>query len=289
VPSLSNYQWSFNGYTFGANTNLELRKIEGIDLPNVRTGDAGRPRDHGRFLGLDVMDGRDITLTGDLHNKTGTWAEAVSALAAATVPGGSVELPLFLCLPEYGTLATTTKVRKRNMPRDITYVLGNLATVTLLLGCSDPRFYATPTQITTASAASATAGFKFPLTFPLSFGGGSLAGVLSLNNTGDIDTRPILTVNGPCAAPSITNASVAGAPNLTFNVTLNSGERLVIDLDLHTATQFSSTSTAGATRLGTLQPGSTWFTCPPAVSTIQFLSGTGEGTLSAEWAPAYVI
>ena len=87
-PTLAAWQASFGGYVFGPGTDLEVKKIEGIDMPAVRSGDSGRPRDHGMFRGLDVMGGREITFTGDLHPLTGTFEEAEEELAAATVPGG---------------------------------------------------------------------------------------------------------------------------------------------------------------------------------------------------------
>src|SRR5262245_58914288 len=118
VPALTNWQFSFSGFTMGPSTPLELKKIEGLDLPTVRAGDAGRPRDHGLFVGLDVMGGREITLTAQLHQIKGTFAEHWESFAKATVPGGSIETPLFVNVPGFGTLATNVRVRKRAMPVD---------------------------------------------------------------------------------------------------------------------------------------------------------------------------
>jgi hypothetical protein len=277
-----------NALSLGPGTNLELTKLEGIDMPAVRSGDAGRPRDHGSFAGLDVMGEREITVAADLHNKPGaTFSEAWEEVAQATVPGGSIQYPLFLCTPVWGTLATLVRVRKRSMPVDITFTLGNLARVMFLFAGTDPRWYA-PAQVLTAKPAS-VGGFSFPFSFSFSFGGGSVAGLLSVNNAGYIETRPVLTVEGPCVNPAITNVAAPGAPTLAFTLTLGAGERLVIDTDLHTAKVYSAGSTVGSTRLGSLVAGSKWWTLNPGVSLLQFLAGSGEGTLSCEWASAYII
>jgi hypothetical protein len=289
VPSLPAYGMAFNGYVWGPNTNLEIKQLDGIDLPTVRTGDAARPRDHGLFRGLDVMAGREVIVTAELHQKVGSFQEAEQALAAATVPGGTEDTPLYLNLPGYGTLASMARVRKRQMPRDVQLSLGNLGKVSLLFACDDPRWYG-PTLSESVTPPSTTLGFKFPLTFNMSFGGGSVSGAMSVTNLGNIETRPLLTVEGPCQNPSITNVSAPGSPNLTFNMTIASGAKLVIDTDLHTATYYTAGSTLGSTRLGTLMYGSQWWTLPVGASTIQFLSGaTGEGRLVVNFASAYLI
>ena len=287
-PALAPYQFSYNGFVFGPNTALELSKLEGLDLPNVRSGDQGRARDHGLFIGLDLLAGREVTLTGELLTVNPT---AWPSFAGATVPGGVTETPLFVNLPAFGTLALMARVRKRSAPIDITAALGNLVSVSLMFSASDPRLYATPTQSATTQPPGTTAGFTFPLTFPVSFGGGVVSGSLSINNAGDIETRPILTVTGPCTNPSITNATAPGSPNLTFNVSLNTGDTLVIDTDFHTATFYAAGSTIGSTRLYTLARGSTWFTLPPGFNTLQFLSGdpTATGSLTCVWASAYIL
>lgn len=288
VPTLSYYQFSYQGYTFGPGTPLELTKIEGVDMPVVRNGDAGRPRETGRFVGLDVLDGRDIAITGELLTTDPT---AWLTLASATAAGGTAEYPLYFNTPSWGTLVTMVRPRKRPMPIDIKAALGNLVDVVLGFSGSDPRWYSTPTNSASVTSPGTTTGFTFNATFPLSFGGGSSVGTLAVVNAGNIDIPPILTVTGPCTTPSITNASLPGAPNLLFGVTLNAGDQLVINTDMHTATLFTAGSTLGSSRVYTLGQGSQWWTLWPAggsfsvpggSNTIQFLSSdpTPSGTLT---------
>jgi hypothetical protein len=292
IPALLPYQFWFNGFTFGPNTALELKKINGMDMPTVRSGDSGRPRDHGLFVGLDVMGGRELTLEGDLSaHGTTTFVEAWQALSAATVPGGTVQAPLYFGLPGYGTLVTQARVRKRQMPIDITFSLGNLAGITLLFAASDPRAYGAPTVSSSVVPPNNSGGFGFPLGFPVTFGAGSGSGALSVTNNGDIETRPRLIVEGPCTNPSITLASVEESPNLTFNLAMNAGDRLVLDTDLHKATYYTAGSTFGVTRIYALEEGSQWFTLPPGTSTIQFRTSDPEptGLLTCESASAWVV
>jgi hypothetical protein len=241
------------------------------------------------FRGLDVMAGREPSLTSDLHALSGTTQEAEAAIANATIPGGSEDTPLFVNLPGWGTLACMARVRKRQMPRDIELSLGKLGKVALLWAADDPRWYAETKQASVVPP-SKTAGFSFNVKFNLSFGGGSVAGSLAVTNAGNIETRPLLIVEGPCENPSITNITAEGSPNLTFNLTIASGAKLVIDTDLHTATYYGPGATIGSTRLGTLAYGSQWFTLAAnTTSTLQFLAATSEGQLSVQWANAFIL
>jgi hypothetical protein len=275
-----------NALSMGPGTNLELTGLEGIDMPAVRSGDAGRARDHGAFAGLDLMGEREVIIKGDLHNLTGTFSEAWQECANATVPGGTIQYPLFLNTATWGTLSTLVRVRKRQMPVEITFTLGNLAKVMFLFAGTDPRWYG-PTQQRSVKPPASVGGFTWPLKWNLKWGGGGYTGALSVTNAGNIETRPILTVEGPCTNPSIQNATAPGGPTLTFGLTLLAGETLVIDTDMHTAILYSSGSTAGSARAGLLTAGSKWWTLEPGTSTIQFLGS--EGALTVEYASAWII
>ncbi len=291
VPSLQPYQFSFRGFELGPNTALEIKKINGADLPNVRTGDSERPRERGMFAGLDLLGGGELIIEGDLKADNVSFAHALQALSAATVPSGTAEYPLYMNHPAYGTLVATSRIRKRAIPIDIRYALGNLAEVSLLWAATDPCWYSTPTLSASVTPPGATAGFSFPLTFPLTFREASVAGVLSLNNEGDIDTKPIFTVEGPCTDPSITLASGEGSPNLTFELTLSAGDTLVIDTDMHTAMLYSFGSTIGSTRWYALAPGSKWFTLAKGFNTVQFLTSdpVPSGKLTVEYCSAWIV
>jgi hypothetical protein len=297
-PALSPYQFSYLGYTFaGPSDPLQLSKIEGLDLANVRTGDTGRGRDAGRFIGLDLLDGRDITVTGDVILSPSNW----KALANAIVAGGVTESPLWHNLPGWGMLGLMMRARKHNMPIDIQAALGNLASITIQFSGADPRIYAAPTLSASAGLPVPHAGFGFPLLFPLAFGGGTTVGSIVATNSGNMDCRPLLTVTGPCTNPSVQNSSAPGAPYLTFALSMATGDRLVIDTDLHTATYFVAGTSIGASRAALLTQGSQWFSLLPAnglnaiAGGVNYLSFSSQdqtavsGTLTVNYAPAWIL
>ena len=88
-PTLTPYQLSFNGYTFGSGQPLRVKKIDGLDLPTVRTGDSGRPREPGLFAGLDVLGGRldrkpGHAISGMADHAASSSRERAPEAAAAT-------------------------------------------------------------------------------------------------------------------------------------------------------------------------------------------------------------
>lgn len=295
IPALSPYQVWFQGLTMGPGTALEFQKIEGMDMPAVRSGDASRAREHGLFIGLDALGGREVTITAELGPVVGeTFEESWGNLASATTPGGSIESPLYLNLPGFGTLVSMARCRKRQMPIDIQFALGNLAGVTLQWNSSDPRLYAAPTDSAITSPPGTISGLTFPLGFPFSFGGGSVAGTIQLTNAGNLDCPLLLTINGPCTNPSVflVNGLTGVTYSLGFALSMNAGDQLVIDTDMHTATYYTAGTTLGSTRLMDMIAGSQWFTLPAeAVSTLQFLTGDSiaAGSVTAESCSAYVL
>jgi hypothetical protein len=303
APSLSNWQVQFNGLTMGAGTPYGLVKIDGLDLPKIRGGDLARPRDHGELAGLDLLGGRDVTITGDFVADGTSLQHAGQALgtAFAPAPRGTTEVPLWFQEPGLPVLALMCRARKRSVPRDLSYSMG-LAMSAVSVHATDPRLYGAP-QTATVGLGTPLGGMTFPAAFPLSFGGGTVAGVITANNGGNFEMRPLLTIAGPCTNPVVVNATAGWQLALSnptqTGYTVLAGDTLVIDTDLHTVQYFVGGTGTGAARRAWVVPGSTW---PSAVSgvgglvpgnnTLQFTSGDSSavaGTLTAQWASGYLI
>lgn len=278
----------------GPNTPFEFTKMQGLDLPNIRNGDSSRPRTRGQYVGLDIMDFRDITLTLDVgppFSSFSTLQGALSALRAVTNTQGTTEYPLWVQMPNLGLLVTMCRCRKRNIPVDIVFSNGSMAqNVSLQFHSTDPYFYASPTLDPTAGLPGPAGGFSFPLTFPLTFGAGVSPNTVTAVNTGDAPCYPQLVISGTCTSPSVTNLSMPGVPSLAFDIELFAGDELVIDLDLQSATYYPSGSSVGQTALATLEAGSNWFAFLPGTNLISFNSQapiTDTGILTVNWASAY--
>lgn len=301
APSLSPYQLSFQGLTMGAGTPYTVTKMTGLDLPQIRSTDPGRPGDQGEFIGLDLYGGRDITIDFELIPvlSAGTnLQQLLLNLRQVFEVQGVTELPLYVQLPNLPLLCAMVRTRKATYPIDLDYSAAEIAKPVIQVHATDPRLYAAPTSTVTIDLPqNVTTGLTFPVTFPVTFGGGG-GNQAVITNYGNTEMRPVLVVNGPCTNPTVTNLSISGYPALTFanptqsGKTLASGQSLVVDLDFRTITFYASSGAVGSPRPYWLQPGSTWFNLPPGASTLEFSSGDSvvvDGYLSVEYASAYLL
>ena len=303
APSLSNYQISYNGLTMGPGTAYGIQQLSGLDLPTLSSGDAQRPRDHGQFLGYNFYQGRDITITGDINADSTSFTHAIQTLATATVDQIANEYPLWFQFPNLPVLGSMVRPIKRAIPVDVNWV-GGLASMSMLFHASDPRLYAT-SQSASAGLGTPVGGLPFNVTFNASFGGGTVAGIATCVNSGNIDTRPTFTITGPCTNPTIYSATSGYSITLTnpsqTGYTVLAGDQVVIDTDLHSVNYYSGGIAAGnpAPRRFWIKAGSTWpnvvngvNALGPGTNIIQFTSQDSSavtGTLSVNWCSAYML
>lgn len=297
-PTLSNWQFSYQGLTFGQGQAIKVAHVTGLgDLAEIRNGDEPRARDHGQTIGLDLFGGRDITFDLEAESSSGQVETTLLTLAQVTTPGLTTEQPLWFQLPGMPLLAVMCRPRKRTLPWDVGYQIGNVAQVSAQFHATDPRVYTAGAAVT-VGLPSPTAGMTFPATFPLTFGATSPNGV-TVTNGGNVESRPVLVITGPVTSPSVQNASISGSPTLTFTnptqsgYTVAAGDQLVIDLDLHSILYYVggvSSGTTPASRGSWLVSGSTWWDLPAGANLIQFLSkdsASVAGSLTVQYASAY--
>lgn len=203
VPSLEDFQWSYNGLKLGANTPYGVLGAEGLSQADVRNNDGDMPRDHGQFLGLDVLGGQDVILDLWVRSDGTSLQHAQLALAAATRVQPSEETPLWFKLPNLQTMCMMTRPRKRPRKIDSDYASGQIDKPELALHATDPRFYEHGRESVINLG-------------PLS-GGRVTAGRLAVTN-GNMEMRPIVVFTGKLRNPSIGNLTIAGAPTLKFNL-----------------------------------------------------------------------
>lgn len=131
-------------------------------------------------------------------------------------------------------------------------------------------------------SAAAPGGFAFPIVFPWASSAASVGG-LAVTNAGSIETWPTLTINGPCANPSI----LLGGVGLYLNYTLATGEYLVID----TSPRSRTVKLGGtANRYSAIDwTRSQWFSLQPGVNTLQlgFTSYSSPASLEVRWRDAW--
>lgn len=214
------------------------------------------------------------------------------ALGAIMNVSGGTEFPLYLQLPS-GCFACMARPKKYNPPPiDVSALVGGGGVANLMFHATDPRWYAAPSKTASVGLPAPLGGLTFNVTFPASFGGGGVGGLLNVTNAGPFEMRPVFVITGPCVNPRITNLSITGAPYLQFNLTLAAGDTLVVDTDFQTAVYTPAGSTIGSSRRNTRAPGSTWFNLQPSgVNQIEFNTADGTqvaGTLTVQSADAWL-
>ena len=301
-PSLADYQMSFGGLTLGPSTPYQLDSPQGLDLPAITSGDVPRPREHGEHKGFDAMIGRDITLPIDVTTDGTSLQSALKTLATAFNPMVMAEQALWMKLPNLPVLGTNCRPRKRAWPLDLAWAAG-LASVAVQVHASDPILYGAP-QSASVGLGTPGSGWTAPITFPWTMGGGTAVQSASCANAGNFDSRPILTINGPCTSPTV--YSTAGwslqliNPNQGAGLTVAAGDTLVIDLGpARSVTYYVGGSGAGASRKNWVVGGSIWPSTQlgipglaPGTNSVAFTSqdaSTVAGALSVSWASAYLI
>lgn len=264
--SLSAYQLSYNGLTFGEGCDVQLVSAEGLrEAPPVRSGDVPKPRRHGAWAGLNPFGERIITLTLQVFGETSQPFETVLAgvtKAFANISDPAGLLPLQFMMPGWATARQVTgRPTKGGWPVDTSYA-ARKATIPVEFTCPDPLIYDTATQSPSAGLPSPTAGLSFPVGFNVGFGASS-GGSLHLANAGNEGLPPVWTFTGPITWPTLT----LGSASLGFEITLNSGDTLVVDCRNRTVVLNGT-----ASRFGTVMTGSSFFTIPPGGATVGFSS-----------------
>jgi len=173
-----------------------IKEIDGLDFPTMRSGDSGKPRDNGEFIGYDFMPGRDITLKFDVLDP----ADNMGVLSQSMIPTLNIENPLSFTVPGMGTLGTSlyASVRPRSMSWkvDVTYALGGLAQdLQALWHATDPNFY------------EVTDGVVYEGDSPY-----------TITNKGNVPCKPIVTFYGPAKNPFIKHADTGSGIQLNHEL-----------------------------------------------------------------------
>jgi tail protein len=295
VPVLQPGQMNFGGLTFAGvvmGTPYQFAQMQGLDMPAVRSGDVDVPRDQGQLPGLDVYGGRSITVNLVVIPDDVSLGHAMRAFIGAMGATGSTEYPLYLQLQDMSTVAVMARFRKWTWNYDVGYYAGRFASGAAMWYCTDPRVYSVPSWEIVSPMVLADEGVTFPVTFPLSFGS-STSEVLTVQNGGNMEMRPILTFTGPLTVPWATNTTIPGDPTVTLDSgtgpTILAGDVVTVDVQRHAVTYQPAEGPPFSVR-SWVTPGSDFWNLPPGDNLIAFGSADSSattGTVGISWAWAW--
>jgi hypothetical protein len=211
-------------------------EFDGWGSPGSTLEVAQRSGDHGGWDGSGYLKPRIISLKGMLAAPTAAAAQDALSRLNQAIPLGLSPLTI----TEAG-LARTCMVRRQD---DVIAqaVSAREHEWSAQVVAPDPRKY-TAWAAASTGLPSSTGGLTWPVTWPAVWAATVTTGVLSVVNAGDIGSRPVLRIDGPCQRPRV--ALVGTDRVLTWDLTLDVGQWLDVDTDRHTSLLNGQVSRSG--------------------------------------------
>lgn len=287
---MSDYELSYNGLTFGGDTDYGFVSAEGlVDQPDLRTSDRARLRRHGLLPGDDFLAGRSITLELEVFGAdAASFQSNMNALKLAFAPG-SAEKPLVFQLSGVaggGVRRVNVRPRKLASRIDAERFLYRMPVAAVQFDATDPRIYDnTESSIATGLTASVP-GLTWNLAWNLNWGGPSTSNIITANNIGTFSAPLTVRFDGPVTNPGIENVTTGQALTLSADggLILAAGEFVILDSESHTV-MLGGTSN----RYSKLTSTSSWFDLSPGNTSLRFTGTTaGAPTMTVTYRSAWL-
>lgn len=220
--ALGNFQYSWNGLTFGAGTDVQIVKEEGLrSLPPTRSSDINRPRMDGAFAGLNFLGERICTLTLAVTvTKNDPFETVVANISNAFQPtyDPNNQTTLQFMYPGWANPRQVTgRVTRAGFPTDLNYSFHRIDSMPIEITCSDPLIY--DSINTTVTNSLATVG-TFPLTTLTANASIGATTLTVASNSGFVAGQTIFV--DATGTESRTVQSVSGTTSITITAGLTS-------------------------------------------------------------------
>lgn len=303
----TDYQYEYHDILLGADTDYDVEQITGFKgYPSVRTSTEDAFGIHGGIPGRHYLPSRLFTIEFNIKGTTDVnfatmEDDLVRALAPRTIPRilpntspadaiVSGEIPFVYQHPGSGDRKKFLTCRPVDLDIAVTRRYALLYPhVVARMEATDPRHYDLVTNIATATLPTPGGGLDFPLVFPLDFGVGS-SNVATIENAGNADAHWTAIITGPVTNPRI--ESVSSLDDSKVHYIRFNGLSLIEGEALELGSRYRTAVLNGQSRRAFIEPGSLWFTIPPAPDelTIRYLSDDPTPTSSSvtfHWNNAY--
>ena len=271
---LSNYQFQFGSFAFGAGSNYQILSVDGLEgLPELSTQDSDRGYNDGMFSGRDFLRGRQLIFQMLVLAGSGNSAQQNFNLLQTNLlyqQQGTTAMN-FKLSPTDSEFLINARVRSVKAMVDPEFTYGFIK-VAVNMFCPDPRYYSA-TATTATMTVQPPQGRTYDRTYNLIYGGGSLSSATVITNNGWTTTYPVITITGP--ATNIVLGNIGMNEYLTINYALTNTDTLVVDLDQKTITL------NGVYARNLLAGNSEWFSAPPGTSNFYFTASNTNGSTSA--------
>jgi hypothetical protein len=248
-------RWSltkFDGWRGTPGTTLELKQ---------------RARADGATTTEPFVPARVMTLGGLIH------APDIAALDDAFDRlNAAVTLDPQLMVVAEGSRIRNCMVQRQGevIPDEFTDKLGAYS---ILISAADPRKFGDLVSLSTALPSS-SGGLVYPVTYPVTYTGSSVTGIVQVTNAGNTQAPVWLRVDGPIPAGGWTVTHVGKKQSLTFatSLALSAGEFVTVDMDRREVLAQDQAARSGyVTSRG-------WFSLDPGVNEIAFSAANYSST-----------
>jgi len=248
---------------------VDVISVVGLDNAPYRETRRGHEGTDGGFMDAEFERGRDIVINADIYTDSSTMESYLDSLKENYAPTRAV-VPFYYKAP--GVDERVLYVKSLGFKYDWEQLRRTgQARAQFRLFAEDPRIYTALLSSTTIPfSAGALTGFGFNLSFPFGFGGAAVTDGAFVNNTGNRSTPPTFIISGPCTTPTIRDETYGNV--LAFNMTLASGETLVID------TQYKTVRLNGTVNRRNTMRNFEWFYLNPGETFIRYGASSGVGS-----------
>lgn len=218
--ALSNFQYQWGDFVFGAGTDIQILSEEGLrSIPATRSGDISRPRMDGAFAGLNFLGERIAVLTLAVTvTKNADFETVVANISNAFQPtfDPNNQTVLQFQYPGFARPRQVTgRVTAAGFPTDLNYSFHRIDKLPIQITCNDPLIYDSVSTNVTNSLATSGA---FPLT-TLTANASIGATVLTVGSNAGFVAGQTIYVDATGTETRVV-ASTSGTTSLTITVGL---------------------------------------------------------------------
>lgn len=264
---------SFNNYSFEV---TRAGKVDGLNTSSYATAESDLAGVRGMKYVRSLARKRQITLEFlvFVDNESDYFAKRADILDACQKEDGEQELTLTIGGVNYLINCVAE-------PPEISWPHYPYFTVQAQFVAYDPTIYSATTNSYSGIAVPGGGGATFPLTFPITFTTQN-TGTVNVNNSGNTESYPLITLNNLLTSPTITN--VTTGESFGLNASFTTGDSVIIDMKNRTVIKNGTTPL-----LTSIVDGSTWWSLDPGSSTIRINTGSSAdtGTMTISWSDAY--
>lgn len=240
----------------------------------------GRARGHGSTESEAFLAHRTMTINGTVKTSPGNLSYMEDRLNAAC----SLQ-PFTLAVVESGRVRHSVARRQDQVMFKSRLGSKTTADFSIQFVAKDPLKYGDLVSLTTALP-SESGGLVYPVTYPVTYTGVSVTGVVTVNNPGNAQAPVWLRVDGPIPAGGWTVTHVGKRQSLTFasSLALEAGEFVTVDMEKREVLAQGQAARAGyVTSRG-------WFSLDPGDNDIAFSAQNYSSTalLTVTTKPAWV-